>query len=201
MCMLTLVEVAPRVDAVAAAERNEQDAQSAKVVSQPVRRSANGLRSRRQRLGVVSRARRPGWRLSPRVLLVCGFLVALSVAAARLATENAERFAHIALILVAGTSVAVADSLIKKAAHADDFWGALRSPVTVVAVALYLLQILLFTYVFVKKWNLGVVGIMQMVIYAAIVVFVGITFFQERITRTQGAGMALALIGAVLMNL
>lgn len=83
----------------------------------------------------------------------------------------------------------------------DDFWTALRSPVTLLAVGLYLLQIILFTYVFAKKWNLGVVGLMQMVIYAAIVVFVGITFFQERISRTQGAGMALALIGAVLMNL
>ena len=60
------------------------------------------------------------------------------------------------------------------------------------AVGLYLLQIALFSYVFVRNWTLGIVGLSQMIAYAATVVVVGIVVFQERISLSwRGAGFSL----------
>jgi len=113
-----------------------------------------------------------------------------------------EKLIQITLIIIAGGSVAVADGLVKKSAfNTQNFWIALKNPLMILAVMLYVVQIMIFTYIFVKKWNLGIVGIIQMMIYAAIVIFAGITFFQEKITPAHGAGMILALAAAILMNL
>lgn len=113
-----------------------------------------------------------------------------------------EKLLQITLIIIAAGSVAVADGLVKKSAFdTENFWIALKNPLMILAVLLYLLQIIIFTYIFVKKWNLGIVGILQMMIYAALVIVAGITFFQEKITPTHGAGMILALAAAILLNL
>ena len=69
------------------------------------------------------------------------------------------------------------------------------------AVALYVLQIVLVAYVFVKHWDLSTLGFSQMIVYAATVLLVGIIIFQERITLAQGLGLALALAGALLMSI
>jgi drug/metabolite transporter (DMT)-like permease len=141
-----------------------------------------------------------GRRLAPRTLVAGGVCLVVSAVLAKVAAEHLQRLGQVALVILAGSSVAVADSLIKKAAHQDDFWLAMRSPAILLAVGLYLVQIVLFTYVFARRWSLGVVGLMQMVVYAAVVVFVGIAFFQEKVSRAQGAGMVFALLGAVLMS-
>ena len=113
-----------------------------------------------------------------------------------------QKLTQIAIVLIAAACVAVADILIKKAAfNTHNFFEALKNPLIIPAILLYIAQIVLFSYVFVKKWDLGIVGLMQMVFYAAIVVSAGIMFFQEKITTTHAAGMALALLGAILMNL
>ncbi len=113
-----------------------------------------------------------------------------------------EKLLQITLIIIAAGSVAVADGLVKKSAFdTENFWIALKNPLMILAIMLYMLQIIIFAYIFVKKWNLGIVGIMQMMIYAALVIVAGITFFQEKITPAHGAGMILALAAAVLMNL
>jgi drug/metabolite transporter (DMT)-like permease len=113
-----------------------------------------------------------------------------------------DKLIQITLIIIAGSSVAVADGLVKKSAfNTQNFWIALKNPLMILAVLLYVVQIVIFTYIFVKKWNLGIVGLMQMIIYAAIVIFAGIAFFQEKITPVHEAGMILALVAAVLMNL
>jgi hypothetical protein len=52
-----------------------------------------------------------------------------------------------------------------------------------------------------KKWHLSAIGPMQAVIYAAVNVSVGITSFHDKIALSQCAGIPLALVGAVLMDL
>lgn len=112
-----------------------------------------------------------------------------------------EKLFQIALILIAGSSVAIADGIIKQSAFkTHNFWVALKNPLMIWAVVLYILQVVIFTYIFVKRWELGIVGLMQMVLYAAIVIFLGVFFFNEKMSITQGIGMGLALIGVLFMN-
>lgn len=112
------------------------------------------------------------------------------------------KFAELGIIIAAVSAVAVADVLIKKAAiGAVSFPAAARHPLMWAVVGLYLLQIVLFTFVFAKKAQLGIVGITQTALYAVIVIGSGILFFHERFTALQGAGMALAVIGVILMRL
>jgi hypothetical protein len=105
------------------------------------------------------------------------------------------------IVIIAGIAVAIADGLIKKAAGGTTFITALGSPLMLGALVLYILQILFFTYVFVKDWQLGVVGILQMVAYSIFVVSTGVFFFGESLTTTQIVGLILAVGGAVLLNL
>ncbi len=113
-----------------------------------------------------------------------------------------DKLVQIGLLVVAASSVAVADGLIKQSAFkTESFLVAVKNPLMIVAILLYIVQVILFAYIFVKRWELGIVGLMQMVIYAAVVIFLGVFFFNEKITLTQGIGMGLALIGVVFMNI
>lgn len=113
-----------------------------------------------------------------------------------------EKLFQIIVIIVAGASVAVGDIFIKKAAiQPDNLIKNFLSPYMFLAVILYLLQIVLFYYMFIKKWELGIVGLMQMVAYAIIVITAGIIFFQEKISMLQMIGMCFAFVGAILMNI
>lgn len=106
------------------------------------------------------------------------------------------------LIIVAASTVGIADVLIKKAAfNTTNFWVALKNPLILGAIALYIAQVVVFTYVFVKKAELGLVGIIQTALYASIVIGSGVIFFHEKITLTQGIGIGVALLGVTLMNL
>ena len=105
-------------------------------------------------------------------------------------------------IIFAGACVAVADVLIKKASvDSIVFIDILRNPLIIIAIILYIVQVILFAYVFFQKWDLGIVGILQMVCYAGIVILSGILFFGEKLTLTHGLGLLLALLGVILMNI
>jgi drug/metabolite transporter (DMT)-like permease len=109
---------------------------------------------------------------------------------------------EIGLIIVAVSAVAIADVFIKKATSvADNFKTVLKNPLMLAVLGLYLIQILIFTYVFVKKAELGAVGIIQTALYAVIVIGSGIIFFKEEVSLWQGIGMALAIIGVIVINL
>jgi len=71
----------------------------------------------------------------------------------------------------------------------------------IAVVALYLLQIAIFLYVFVKKAELGTLGIIQTALYAIIVIGSGVLFFNESITLIKGIGIGLAIVGVILINL
>lgn len=108
---------------------------------------------------------------------------------------------HLALLVGAVISVAVADACLKKAASQGGLLQALTSPWMIGAVLLYLFQLLFFTYVFVSGWQLSIVGSLQTVLYALVVLGASIVLFQETLTRTQVVGAVLAVAGAVLINL
>ena len=109
---------------------------------------------------------------------------------------------EIVLVVIAVSSVAIADVFEKKiAVKASNIWTALRDPLIIAVISLYLLQIFIFLYVFVKKAELGFVGIVQTALYAIIVIGSGVLFFEEQISLLKGIGMALAVIGVILINL
>lgn len=105
------------------------------------------------------------------------------------------------IVILAGIAVAIADGMIKKTAIGVSLTDALKNPLMIGVVFLYLVQIAFFTYVFVNGWQLGVVGVLQMVAYSAFVILTGIFVFKESFTVTQYLGFVLAVSGVVLINL
>ena len=108
---------------------------------------------------------------------------------------------YILLILSAVIAIAVADVFLKKAAVDASWSRALQSPWLVGAVLLYLYQILFFTYIFVSGGELSFVGTLQTAFYALIVVGAGVVVFQETLSNLQIAGVVLAVVSSVLINL
>lgn len=103
-------------------------------------------------------------------------------------------------VMAAGLSVGIADALIKKAALDNSFFSAIKDPRMFFILFLYLIQIIFFIYVFSKGWKLGVAGVMQIVAYSAFVIFAGVFLFKESFSLVQYAGLALAVLGAILIN-
>lgn len=111
-----------------------------------------------------------------------------------------QKFFQASLILLAVVSVAVGDIFIKKAATGSSFIAALVSKWVFVGVLLYILQIVLFAWMFVKGWELSIVGIMQIVFYTLIVLVAGHLLFKEQLNAMQIFGIALAIVGIVIAN-
>lgn len=105
------------------------------------------------------------------------------------------------LILLAVSAVAVADVCIKKAALEGSILGAMKNPWFLAAIALYLFQVFIFTSAFVFGWKLSIVGMLQTVSYAAIVLGSGVFIFHEHLTVLQWIGIVFAFGATILMNL
>jgi drug/metabolite transporter (DMT)-like permease len=113
----------------------------------------------------------------------------------------APKILHLLFIVVAVTAVAIADVCLKKAA-ADGSWAlTLKSPWMILAVLLYFIQIIFFTYLFRSGKELSVIGNMQTILYALVVLGAGIFLFQESLNKVQLIGVLLALTGVILINL
>lgn len=108
---------------------------------------------------------------------------------------------QMSMVILSVASVAIADVFLKKAAINDNFFKAVKSPWMAGAVLLYLLQIFFFTYVFVSGWKLSLVGSLQTVMYAIIVLGAGVVVFHEKLTLLQTIGLLLAAGGVILINL
>lgn len=109
---------------------------------------------------------------------------------------------YILIVLIAVSAVGVADIFLKKATANDaTFVEAMKSPWMLGAIFLYLLQIALFTYVFVSGAKLSLVGILQTGLYAAITLGAGVLYFNESISAIQTIGIVLTIGGVVLLNL
>ena|SRR5690349_13672477 len=104
------------------------------------------------------------------------------------------------LIIIAVIAVALADSLIKRAAGFGSWSRAIFSPWMLGAIVLYLVQIILFTLVFVQGSKLSIVGNLQTVFYALTILIIGYVIFHERLSNIQLIGVGLAMVGVYLMN-
>ena len=107
---------------------------------------------------------------------------------------------YVLLLIIAVVAVAVADVCLKRAALPGSLAHALRSPWTLAAIALYLMQVLLFVVVFTKGWALSVVGIVQIALYAAVTLGAGVLLFGEVLSLKQALGLVFAMVGVLLLS-
>ncbi|HRQ40531.1 MAG TPA: hypothetical protein PLD25_21665 [Chloroflexota bacterium] len=112
----------------------------------------------------------------------------------------APKVLHLLLIVAAVTAVAIADVCLKKAAADGSWLLTLKSPWMVGAVLLYFFQIIFFTHLFRSGKELSVIGNMQTILYALIILGAGIFLFQESLSKLQLTGVLLALAGVILIN-
>lgn len=111
------------------------------------------------------------------------------------------QFIQLLIVVAAAASVAIADVLIKRiTVNSHSFADMFRNPLMIAVVGLYLAQIVLYAYVFLHKWDLTTVGVVQTLCYAAIIIVFGVLFFNEQLTVKHGLGIVAGLIGIVLMN-
>lgn len=110
------------------------------------------------------------------------------------------KYVQILLIIIAVTSVAIGDVFIKQATHQATFMQAMTSKWMLIAVLLYLVQIVLFCWMFVRGWELSIVGSMQTVLYATVILGSGALIFKEQIQPIQYLGIALAYVGVFIIN-
>ena len=66
-------------------------------------------------------------------------------------------FIQLSAVVLAGLAVAIADALIKKTSIEGGFMSALKSPLMILILILYIAQVGLFIYVFTNNWHLGIV--------------------------------------------
>lgn len=107
---------------------------------------------------------------------------------------------YVLLLIIGVVAVAVADICLKRAALPGSLAQALRSPWVVAAVALYLIQVLLFVIVFTNGWELSVVGVVQVALYAVVTLGAGVLLFGEVLSLKQTLGLVIATIGVVLLS-
>ena len=110
-------------------------------------------------------------------------------------------FFQTALLLFAVCAVAVADIFLKRAYAVGVFAKTLTNPWIIAAIILYLLQILIFAYLFSTGAKLWYVGIMQVIFYEIIILIASVVFFKEGITMVQAIGAGFAIAGVILLNL
>ena len=107
---------------------------------------------------------------------------------------------HILILIIAVGNIAIADICIMKAAESQHLVAALRSPWMVAALALYFSQIVALTYFFVMGWEFGATSMLQLVIYALVVVAAAVIFFGESMSPMRVLGVGLALVGVAMIQ-
>ena len=108
---------------------------------------------------------------------------------------------HLSIIFLSVISIAASDILIKKIAIRQNFLISLKNPWLLVVFLFYLIQIILLIYIFSRNWNLSIVGNLQIIFYSILLLLAGYLIFGETISLLQTIGIAIALIGVILINL
>ena len=108
---------------------------------------------------------------------------------------------YLIFLIIGSSAVAVADVFIKKASVLSSFPAIFKNIWMIFAVLLYLLQIFIFAYLFSAGLKLSYVGIVQIILYALIVLLSSVLFFRETLTLFEAIGMTLGIIGIILINL
>lgn len=113
-----------------------------------------------------------------------------------------EKIIQMGSVVTAGVSIAFADSLIKKSATSpNNLIATLFNPLMLIVVFLYLFQIALLGFVYVKKWDFSITIILEIIISSTVIIIIGNFVFHEKITLVHQIGIFVALIGAILMNI
>lgn len=107
---------------------------------------------------------------------------------------------QILLVFLSALTIIIADAIIKKVSTAHTFAAAFQNPWMLLAYTLYFIQILLAIYIFVYRGEIALYSNLYVIFYGIFGVIVGVAFFQEDISAVQLVGVALGLVGAVLMN-
>lgn len=107
---------------------------------------------------------------------------------------------YLVIVVAAVAAVSIADVFLKQASESSSFVTAMRSPWFWGAICMYLFQVIAFTYLFLAKVELSLVGVMQTALYASVVVGAGVFIYKESLSPTQYVGVGLALTGVVLLN-
>lgn len=98
--------------------------------------------------------------------------------------------------------MAVADVIIKKLVFSGlDFKATLKDPKMLLVVLLYIIQIIIFLYLFTTKSYLSIVGVGSFIVYTIVVITSGALLFNEVISLTQAIGIGFAVLGIIFMNL
>lgn len=104
-------------------------------------------------------------------------------------------------LLAAAVTAAAADTLLRQAGAAPSLADALRNPLIIGVIVLYLVQIALLGITFVQHAKLGVIGSLQTVLYSLLVLATGFFIFHERLSPAQLVGVGFALVAVVLLAL
>lgn len=110
-------------------------------------------------------------------------------------------FLQTSLIVLAASSVAIADIFLKKTENLGSIGKALTSPWMLAALALYLFQIVFFTYAFISGFKLINVGVMQVALYSIIILLASFFLFNETLSQIQIFGVFIALVGILFMHM
>jgi drug/metabolite transporter (DMT)-like permease len=105
------------------------------------------------------------------------------------------------LLILAYAAVAVADVFLRKASDFTNVADIFKSPWIIGAIALYIFQIFVFIYLFFTGAQLINVGIVQIVLYALIIIGSSVLLFHETVTPAQTIGIVFGVVGVILINL
>lgn len=111
-----------------------------------------------------------------------------------------EKILQMSLIIFAVVAVALGDVAIKKASESLDMYQTFTNKWFYVGVLLYITQIFLFAWMFLKKWDLSIVGMLQTVFYAAVTLLFGYFMYGEKFNSLQLVGVALAGVSVFLIT-
>ena len=106
----------------------------------------------------------------------------------------------ISALFACAVLVAAADALLKQMSVSTSFSSIVFNPWMIVVCLLYFIQVLFAVYVFMNKGGLAVFGNIFIVFYSVLTIVMGILIFGEHLSMWQGIGIALALVGAILIN-
>lgn len=96
--------------------------------------------------------------------------------------------------------IAFADGYIKKATLSGSLVASFKGPWLYLAVVFYLVQIALVAYLFLEKWQLGVLANVFVVFYSISTVVLGYVMFAEKLALIQILGIVLGIIGVFMMT-
>lgn len=111
------------------------------------------------------------------------------------------KIVEIGVISIGVIAIVIADILLKKISlDANGMRAAIAHRLMFLVVALYLVQVVAYTYVFVNHVQLSTVSIIQTALYVIALSASGLYFFGETIGVREGVGILFALMGVVLLS-